>query len=252
MSEFFKALEQAERDRLRQGKGEALSAPPVPRTTPRDDETAGVDSIDGEGEGRRAPVAEVPPATGVAAECSAAEPAAANPGAASSYEAAPASRVFRAPLRTPGERRRVNGRQPLLIAQSDPTSLEAVARAVDLENLSVVVAGCGAQEKPQDVLTAERLAKVFGGSPSAFDLVVVDTPPVMSVADALNVASVCDGVVLVMRAGSVPFSVLRRAVGQIQQVNGRVLGIVVNRVDLRADADYYRHYRTYHAARSRS
>jgi Mrp family chromosome partitioning ATPase len=75
---------------------------------------------------------------------------------------------------------------------------------------------------------------------------------VFSVADALNVAAACDGVILVVRAGSVPFSVLRRAVQQIAHVKGRVLGVLLNRVDLRgSDADFYRYYHAYHATGSK-
>jgi Mrp family chromosome partitioning ATPase len=130
--------------------------------------------------------------------------------------------------------------------------LHTVARASDIENLSVVVAGRGAQENFQDLVTPQRLAKVLRESEPAFDLVLFDTPPVFSVADALNVAAACDGVILVVRAGSVPFSVLRRAVQQIAHVKGRVLGVLLNRVDLRgSDADFYRYYRAYHATGSK-
>jgi capsular exopolysaccharide synthesis family protein len=135
----------------------------------------------------------------------------------------------------------------LTLALSQGRSLQAVARSSDIENLSVVVAGRSAHEGFQDLLTPQRLEKALRESEAAFDVVIFDTPPVISVADALNVAAACDGVILVVRSGSVPFSVLRRAISQIGDVKGRVLGILLNRVDLRTtDADFYRHYRSYH------
>jgi protein-tyrosine kinase len=136
------------------------------------------------------------------------------------------------------------------LAQGEP--LHTVAKASGIENLSIVVAGRSPHESFRDLLTPQRLQKVLRDSEPAFDLVLFDTPPVISVADGLNVAAACDGVILVVRAGSVPFSVLRRAVEQIRHVKGRVLGVLLNRVDLRgADADYYRYYRAYHATGSK-
>jgi capsular exopolysaccharide synthesis family protein len=130
--------------------------------------------------------------------------------------------------------------------------LHAVAKPSDLENLSIVVAGRGSDEKFHDLLTAQRLERILGESADAFDLVIFDSPPVTSVADALSVAAVCDSVILVVRAGSIPFSVLRRAIGQVQQVKGRVLGVLLNQVDLRStDSQSYRYYRAYHATRSK-
>jgi capsular exopolysaccharide synthesis family protein len=128
--------------------------------------------------------------------------------------------------------------------------LAEVARPTDIENLSVVVAGRTGHEAYQDLLTPQRLERLLGESEGAFDIVLFDTPPVISVADTLNVAAACDGVILVVRSGSVPFSVLRRALAQLGDVKARVLGVVLNRVDLRAsDGDFYRYYRSYHASR---
>jgi protein-tyrosine kinase len=126
--------------------------------------------------------------------------------------------------------------------------LHTVAKPSDIENLSIVVAGRSSHESFQDLLRPERLGKILQESESLFDLILFDTPPVIAVADTLSFASVCDGVILVVRSGSVPFSVLRRAVEQIGHVRGRVLGVLLNRVNLRAtDADFYRYYRAYHA-----
>jgi capsular exopolysaccharide synthesis family protein len=332
MSQFFKALEQAERDRLRE-KGSGATSRPAPLTT--------------------APDIAAPPAE-TSVPTSVPKPAAPQPVVPTpvskparppevvtsplTYETPSPASVFRPGLRArDGVRRRVGGsrRQPVLIAQSDPGSIEAeayrtvcakieltagdratrqiaitsvtngdgkstsaanlaivaaqrgrrvclvdgdlrrptfhdlfglpnvhglasalaegkplhtVARASDVENLSIVVAGRGSQEIFQDLLTPQRLEKVIRESEAMFDLVLFDTPPVFAVADALNVVAAADGVILVVRAGSVPFSVLRRAVQQIGHVKGRVLGVLLNRVDLRGtDADFYRYYRAYHA-----
>ena len=138
----------------------------------------------------------------------------------------------------------------LTLALEHGKPLHTVAKPTDVANLSVVVAGRGVQESHHDILTAQRLERLLQESEAAFDLVIFDSPPVIAVADALSVAAVCDGVILVVRTGRTPFGVLERAIGQIKQVKGRVLGVLLNQVDLRAaDADSYRYYRAYHAAR---
>jgi capsular exopolysaccharide synthesis family protein len=141
----------------------------------------------------------------------------------------------------------------LAVALEHGTPLTSVAHATDMPNLSIVVAGRGADETFHDLVTPQRLGKVLAESEEAFDLVIFDTPPVISVADALNVAAVCDGVILVVRAGGIPFSVLRRTIGQVKQVKGRVLGVLLNQANLRAtDASSYRYYRAHHTARPKS
>jgi capsular exopolysaccharide synthesis family protein len=129
--------------------------------------------------------------------------------------------------------------------------LGTVAKAVETPNLSVVVAGRGGNETFRDVVTPERLEKLLSESQGLFDLVIFDTPPVTAVADAVSVAAVCDGVILVVRPGTVPLRVLRRAVEQVKQVKGRVLGVLLNQSDRRgADRDSYGPYRAYYTTRS--
>jgi capsular exopolysaccharide synthesis family protein len=133
-------------------------------------------------------------------------------------------------------------------ALSQGVPLGSVAVATDVANLSLVVAGSSDGMRPAQLLNAPRLQKVLHDPTTPFDLVIFDTPPIISVADALNLAAHCDGVVVVVSAGAAPPSVLQQAVRQIEQVKGRVLGVVLNRVDLRrGDAEFYRYYRAYYA-----
>lgn len=135
----------------------------------------------------------------------------------------------------------------LAAALQNGLSLTSAAQDTEFENLSLVVAGQDGAGHAQELFTSQRLQKVLREAESHFDLVLYDTPPIISVADAVNIAALCDGVILVVRSGSVPASVLQHAVRQVTQVNGRVLGVLLNQVDLRrGDADLYRYYRAYY------
>jgi len=124
--------------------------------------------------------------------------------------------------------------------------LHTVALPTEFPGLSVVVAGDYDPEQT-DLLNSARIQRVRQDVESHYDLVLWDTPPIILVADALNLVAQSDGVILVVRSGAIPTSVLRRARQQIMQVKGRILGVLLNGVDLsRNDEEFYRYYDAYH------
>jgi capsular exopolysaccharide synthesis family protein len=134
----------------------------------------------------------------------------------------------------------------LMTSLRDGASLNSVARPTSVENLSLVVSGQSGG-LAQHLFTSQRFQKILTEAGNDFDLVLYDTAPILSVAETVTVAALCDGVILVVRAGSIPFTVLQRAVQQIDQVNGRILGVLLNHVNLRGnDDDVYRYYRAYY------
>jgi len=135
----------------------------------------------------------------------------------------------------------------LVKALTEELSLSTVALPTDFPGLSVVVAG-DHDAGQTDLLTSYSIQKVSQDIESHYDLVLWDTPPIIVVADAINLVAQCDGVILVVRSGALSSSVLRRASRQIAQVKGKVLGVVLNGVDLRrGDEEFYKHYRAYGA-----
>lgn len=72
-------------------------------------------------------------------------------------------------------------------------------------------------------------------------------PGSVSVADGIALSAQCDGVILVIRAGKIPYDVVRRAAEQIEAVKGRIVGVLLNSVDLRRDGYYHDYYRYYYA-----
>jgi polysaccharide biosynthesis transport protein len=70
---------------------------------------------------------------------------------------------------------------------------------------------------------------------------VIDTPPTLSVTDAVIMSTRSEAVVLVIRAGQTTKQALRRARDLLTQVNARVCGVLLNAVDLNSP-DYYYYY----------
>ena len=81
------------------------------------------------------------------------------------------------------------------------------------------------------------------------DIILVDTPPVLAVTDAAVLATSMDGVLIVVQPGKTRMSALRLTLEKLQQVNARILGVVLNDVDLRSQPYNYRYhyYRNYSA-----
>ena len=92
-------------------------------------------------------------------------------------------------------------------------------------------------------LTSDRMRRLIAQASSAFDWVIVDTPPVGLLPDASLLAELVDGVLLVIRSGRAPFAIVKRTVEAI--THDRILGVVMNAIDYAHDrnaAGYYEYY----------
>jgi capsular exopolysaccharide synthesis family protein len=130
----------------------------------------------------------------------------------------------------------------LTTALVDNLSLADVSQRTATPSLSVVTSG-PLPPNPAELVASKRMTNLLQAE-SAFDLILCDSPPVISVADGIALAAQCDGVVLVIRAGMLAHDAVRRAVEHIESVKGRILGVLLNSVNLRRDA-YYNYYRYY-------
>lgn len=120
------------------------------------------------------------------------------------------------------------------------------AHPTRVPNLSVLTSGAIAPN-PAEMVGSKRMRELIQGGAADFDLLLFDTPPVISVSDGVALAAQCDGVILVIRVGTVPHTVIRRCAEQIEAVKGRILGVLLNSVNLKRDSYYYDYYRYYSA-----
>jgi len=96
---------------------------------------------------------------------------------------------------------------------------------------------------PSELLSNGRLKKLLDRVAPVFDWVILDSPPCLPVADAAILAALCDGVLLVVRAGVTPGPMVQRA---CQEMQGRyIAGVVLNAVQPRHLYGSYYYYDTY-------
>ncbi|HUK31774.1 MAG TPA: CpsD/CapB family tyrosine-protein kinase [Candidatus Acidoferrum sp.] len=111
------------------------------------------------------------------------------------------------------------------------------------ENL-FLISGGKTVPNPNELLANGRLERLLERLGPAFDWILMDSPPTIPVSDTSILAKMCDGLLMVVRAGSTPFDLAQKA---CQEFNDRpLLGAVLNRADKRAGYGgyYYQGYST--------
>lgn len=95
---------------------------------------------------------------------------------------------------------------------------------------------------PAELLGSSRFKDFLSTLHEHFEWVIIDSPPVMAVADSPIIAHIAHGVVFVVGAEMTSRNVAQTAIEQLSNASGRVIGAVLNRVDLEHNAYYYSQY----------
>lgn len=103
-------------------------------------------------------------------------------------------------------------------------------------------------ENPSALLEDDRFRELLDRLAEDYRYVIIDSPPLGAVADGALVASMCDGAVLVVKSGETPRGLIRNSLLQLEQVNCKLLGTILNRVELTGSAykKYYGKYGQYY------
>ncbi len=105
---------------------------------------------------------------------------------------------------------------------------------------------------PAELIGSEQMANLLEVMQGHFTHVVVDSPPIASFTDGVLIASMVDGVILVVHSGKSSRQVVRRSRQLLQDINAKVFGVVLNNVNLRSQDNYYYYQSYYHRDQYRS
>lgn len=120
------------------------------------------------------------------------------------------------------------------------TLQQAITASAVLPNLSVLPAGTP-PPNPAELLASTNMREMLEELRGQYDHIVIDTPPTLSVTDAVVLSPRADAIVLVIRSGQTTKQALRRSRDVLMQVNAKVSGVLLNAVDL-SSPDYYYYY----------
>ncbi|HZQ10884.1 MAG TPA: polysaccharide biosynthesis tyrosine autokinase [Anaerolineae bacterium] len=155
-------------------------------------------------------------------------------------------------LRRPAQQRVFNlsndaGLTNCLLAHAQ---IMSYVRPTRVENLRVLPTG-PLPPNPSELLSSLSMGKLFDTLRADADVVIVDSPPVLAVADPIILSRLCDGVLLVIDSGKTRREPGEQAVEAIQKAGARLLGIVLNRVSDRGRYTSYNN-KYYHYASEKS
>jgi succinoglycan biosynthesis transport protein ExoP len=119
-------------------------------------------------------------------------------------------------------------------------------------NLSIITSG-PLPPNPSELLGSNRMNDLIKVLNERFNVIIWDSPPIMTVTDSLILSKILDGTIIVTRAGKTTYEMVRRGLKMFKgrradDMTSHVLGIVINALDLRkSDYYYYKHYNYYSA-----
>jgi Mrp family chromosome partitioning ATPase len=98
---------------------------------------------------------------------------------------------------------------------------------------------------PSELITSERFHHMIRRIAAACDILIIDSPPVHLVSDAVLLSTMATGVLFVVKADSTPYPLARRCLRTLQDVGAPVIGVALNQVDFTKAGRFYGGYTEY-------
>jgi succinoglycan biosynthesis transport protein ExoP len=124
-------------------------------------------------------------------------------------------------------------------------SMDKIMLTPGIDNLHIMTCGT-IPSNPAELIQSEKFNGFVDEIHDQYDVILMDTPPLISAADASILAIKADGVLLVYRAGKVARNILKRAKAQLEQVKANIIGVVLNGVKAEISLDYDKYYQYYY------
>lgn len=118
----------------------------------------------------------------------------------------------------------------------------------NVENLFLLPSG-PLPPNPAELLGSNRMSFLLSYLNRRFDILVMDTPPILPASDALLLAPQIDGVMLIVKAGQTNRKMVKKAVEQIRTAKANLIGVILNQVDVKREG-YYKYYSKYYGERA--
>ena len=138
-------------------------------------------------------------------------------------------------------KRSVKGLSEFLSGQASESEIKYTT---NFQNVDIIFSGPSAPN-PSELLEEPAFGELMKKVRMEYDFVLLDTHPVMTVIDAAVIAKASDGEVLIVESGRVSYKAAQKALEQIRKSDCKVLGAVLNKVDIKRDK-YYSDYSSYY------
>ena len=146
------------------------------------------------------------------------------------------AKVLNLPPNTPGLSNLVAG-----TADKDDCILQ-----MEDANIDVLTAGL-IPPNPSELLSSQKFADLLDRFANDYDRIIIDSPPTLLVSDALLISKVVDAVIYVIRSDVTSHNTARTGVNRLSAVKAPLIGVVLNKVNMKRAAQYYGAYSAYYA-----
>jgi capsular exopolysaccharide synthesis family protein len=116
--------------------------------------------------------------------------------------------------------------------------MNGMVKATDTNRLSVITSG-NLPPNPSELLSSDKMKNIISILGEHFNSIILDTPPLLAVTDALVLAPHMDGVILIIDPKKSKRGAIKHAIEELRRVNANVLGVVLNNVKVKWSHYYY-------------
>ena len=127
---------------------------------------------------------------------------------------------------------------------SGQASIRDVVCKTQEDGLYIIFAGV-VPPNPSELLGKEKFGQMIENAKNEYDYIIIDAPPLGSVIDAAVIAKVCDASVLVIAANTISYKFVRTVKEQLEKTGCPILGVVLNKVDMKKNKYYGKYYGKY-------
>lgn len=131
----------------------------------------------------------------------------------------------------------------IIIHDLEPESV--IKKVKEINNLHILTVGT-IPPNPTEILESIKMTNLLNKLRDSFDLIIVDTPPVSELADAAIVSKNSDGVILVISSGESRIEMAQNAKNALENVNAKILGVVLTKLNKNSGGSYYHKYSHYY------
>ena len=150
--------------------------------------------------------------------------------------------VIDADMRNPTQHKLfgLENRAGLSVALTQDQDFGTFLRETSVPGVMVITAG-PIPPNPAELVGSKRMKRLIKEFSEQFDMVLIDTPPIIAVTDAAILAQEVDGVILVLASGEVNKEFAQKAKELLDKVGAKILGAVLNKVEMKTN-EYYHYY----------
>jgi len=129
------------------------------------------------------------------------------------------------------------------ILSSDITEADVLSKIDKFSNTNIHLLSSGAiPPNPAELLGSPQMKRLLNLAGETFDYIVIDSPPVASFTDGVLISFLVDGVLLVVHGGKTSRQVVKRTRQMLVEIGAKIIGVVLNKADVRSKDYYYYHY----------